>query len=195
MKAKRIAAALSIGLSLLLCVAIGTAIYQSTARATMPAAPAVLGSESLGNLAAGRPVLGNSSAVLQVTGSGAVAGNATFLMGSGSVSAAAFATGATLTLSGGTGNVACTGPCLVLSTTSGSVFIGSGSGSCTCPVTATGQNTTLVVTSGTGTATITPGQGQFLALPQLTNIDQLYIKLVGSSSATATADVELIYQQ
>ena len=185
MKPKRILAGLCILLSLSMLVAFISfiTIDQRGADAAIPATGMVLG---------------NSSAVLSVTGSASTAGTAVFQIGKGVLTTLTASNTGSCTLTGGTGSVPCVNASLVLATTAGSVLVGSSSSTCTIPLVATGLSTTTTFTTSGGTAvtaSFTPGQGQLLSLPQLTNINQLYIKLVGSTSAAATADVELIYNK
>ena len=183
MKAKRFLAVFCVGFSILLCVTLIGAMFHLSAQAMIPAsaiAPAMLGT-----IANGTPQLGSSSAKLAVTSGTATAGAGVFSFANTGSYSLTGSTAGTITLSGGTGSIPCYNAYLALTSSnalSSSVLIGSSSSSCSYPVYAT-------ATSGTAGS-------QFIPLPQLTNVNQLYMSLTPSGTGTAaTADVELIYTQ
>jgi len=181
MKTKRFLALFCVGFSLLLCVGfIGLFLHQpAQGNGTLPQ---MLSQMAVGNIANGQPVFGNTSAVLSVTGTGASSGTGIFQLGTGTLSLGGSNSASTFTLAGGTGNIPCYNACLTLAGTGATnVLIGSTSSSCTYPI-------YLTPTSGTVGV-------QYVSLPQITNINQVFVKLTGSSSAAATADVELLYNQ
>lgn len=89
----------------------------------------------------------------------------------------------TLNLSGtASTSIPCLGMKLALATTgAANVLMGSTSSSCTFPVYAT-------PTSGTNGV-------QSFDLPQVTNVNQVWLSLVNSTTSTYTANVNAVYQQ
>jgi hypothetical protein len=127
--------------------------------------------------------LGNSSMNLSVTGGSTnTIGYSAFNFGSGSlVTTGTNGGSATLNSASGTGSISCAQVYLAVQNLSGGTLtMGSGSASCTFP---------LYQTSGGSTG------NSYYSFPQISNVNQPWIKLANSSSAAATADVELIYQQ
>jgi hypothetical protein len=89
----------------------------------------------------------------------------------------------TLNLSGtASTSIPCAGMRLSLATTGATgLLMGSGSATCTVP---------LYPTSTSGTA-----GSQFVDLPQVTNVNQLWFSLSNSTTGTYTANVNVIYAQ
>jgi len=197
MKAKRILAISLAAPSLCMLAGFIGMVLHSTSRASVPpalVAPAVVSSVTpTGN------VLGNSSAIFAVSaGSGGTYGTESTIynFGTNSLTTYSGSGGAIYAVNGGTGSISCSNAylSLTLTGTPTNILIGSSSSSCTYPVFATGGSGSIV-TAGTGTSTTIslPVAVQSIQLPQLTNVNQLYMKLTSSSSATA--DVELFYNQ
>ena len=182
MKAKRFIAVFCVGLSVLLCVLTIGAIFHLSAQATVPAQ--MLAPAMVGTIANGAPQFGSSSAALVVSSGSATAGAGVFSFANTGSYSLTGSTAGTITLTGGTGSIPCYGAVMTLTSSNaltGRVLIGSTSSSCAFPV----YNTSA---GSTGTA--------YIPLPQLTNINQLYMSLTPSGTGTvATATVDLIYTQ
>jgi hypothetical protein len=159
MKAKRILTAVCVGLSLILCIAIFTAIFQHPAQAT---------------IATGQPQFGNTELIISSSNSAASVPIWLNLSGSGATTAPSIPcyNMQLALLYSGTG-----------ATTTGEVLIGSASGaaSTTYPVYST-------PTSGTAGV-------QYFALPQVTNVNQVWVEVpfAAGVGGTTKATVEAIY--
>lgn len=184
MKSKRSFSALLAVLALCLLVATIGSLVHNQSRAN----PATLlpGIASVGAVPLTGEGFGNSSAIFTVTGgTSGTSASGIYSFGTGVLTTVGTGTAAaTLTSSSGTGNVPIDSPYVNVTISGGtasSVLLGSSSATCSFP---------LYTSSSSGTAGT-----QFYSLVQPTNLNQLYIKLTNSGTTTATADVELIYNQ
>ena len=177
MKVQRFLTSFCLGLAVLLGITTIGAIWHQTAKAN-PALNAAVSTMATG--AGGNPVLGNSSVVMTISGSNTGSNYCIYNFSSGTIISGA---GVTVAPSGGTTSIPCYNAYASLTITGTglgcptSILLGSSSSSCTYPL--------YTTTGGTNT--------QYIALPQITNPTQLFMKLTNSTTAAVVADLELIY--